>query len=368
MRTVALADIARIHAGGRLRLSGDDFILGGSVPAYGAAGLNGYLDIAEYDHADAVILSSIGARCGKCFLVHGRWTSLANTQVILPDTEQVDARFLWYQLNDESRWHRSGSAQPFIKPSDIKAHRIVLPPLAEQRRIAAILDHADALRTKRRQVLAHLDALTQAIFHDMFAPEDTHPGVPAGTLMPTMRNGLSPATAGTVSASVLTLSAVTQGKFDPHATKTGMFMIDPPEDKRVTAKDFLMCRGNGNRGLVGVGTYSQEDRPDLVFPDTVIAGTVDTALVLMPFLEVAWRRPGVRKRIEAGARTTNGTYKVNQQTLAAVTVPVPPLVNQQEFARRISQIATFRAQVERTTTSDDELFTSLQSRAFRGEL
>ena len=45
---------------------------------------------------------------------------------------------------------------------------IPLPPLDEQRRIAAILDHADALRAKRRQVLAHLDALTQSIFHDMF--------------------------------------------------------------------------------------------------------------------------------------------------------------------------------------------------------
>ena len=52
---------------------------------------------------------------------------------------------------------------------------IPLPPLDEQRRIAAILDHADALRAKRRQVLAHLDTLTQSIFHDMFG--DPRPGI-----------------------------------------------------------------------------------------------------------------------------------------------------------------------------------------------
>ena len=43
-----------------------------------------------------------------------------------------------------------------------------LPPLGEQRRIAAILDHVDALRAKRRQSLAHLDKLAQSIFLDMF--------------------------------------------------------------------------------------------------------------------------------------------------------------------------------------------------------
>jgi type I restriction enzyme S subunit len=114
--------------------------------------MNGYLPEAEFNR-DAVVLSAIGARCGKCFLAEGQWSSLANTQIILPDLKRADVRYLWYQLNDETRWPRHGLAQPFIRPSDVKAHRVTLPPLDEQRRIAAILDKADALRCKRKRAL-----------------------------------------------------------------------------------------------------------------------------------------------------------------------------------------------------------------------
>lgn len=244
---------------------------------------------------------------------------------------------------------------------------VPLPGLVEQRRIAAILDHADDLRAKRRHVLAHLNTLTQSIFDDMFA-SGAFESVSASTLMPNMRNGLSPATAGTHAAEVLTLSAVTQGDFDPSAVKPGIFAIDPPADKRVAAGDFLMCRGNGNKSFVGVGTYPREARPDLVFPDTVIAGTVDRAIVAMPFLEAAWRRRDVRTQIESVARTTNGTYKVNQQTLGSIRVSVPPLKLQNAFATRVERIDEHRVVVQRAAIADDALFSSLQARAFRGEL
>lgn len=171
--SVRLGDVADIVAGGREKWTGRDFVEAG-YPAFGAGGVNGYLPNFEFDRP-AVVLSSIGARCGKCFLAEGKWSSLANTQLILPKLDRADAKYLWYQLNDEGRWHRSGTAQPFIKPSDVKNHLIHLPPLDEQRRIAAILDTADALRSKRREALAKLDDLTASIFFDMFGDPASNP-------------------------------------------------------------------------------------------------------------------------------------------------------------------------------------------------
>jgi type I restriction enzyme S subunit len=161
---VSLHGFCRIVPGGRSKLSGDDFVATG-FPAYGAGGVNGFLPEPEFDEP-AVVLSSIGARCGKCFLAEGKWTSLANTQLIFPSPSRADVRFLWHQLNDELRWHRSGTAQPFIKTSDIKNQMVFLPPIEDQRRISAILDKADELRVKRRESLVLADTLAQSLFVD----------------------------------------------------------------------------------------------------------------------------------------------------------------------------------------------------------
>ena len=163
--TVQLSEIAQIVQGGRLGFSGNDFVPDG-FPAYGAGGNNGCLADFEFD-CEAIVLSSIGARCGKCFHVFGKWASLANTQVILPYDELVNARFLWHQLNDETSWPRSGTAQPFIKPSDVKRRLVYLPALDEQRRIAAILDKAHGLREKRQEAICLADAFVRAAYLEM---------------------------------------------------------------------------------------------------------------------------------------------------------------------------------------------------------
>ena len=139
---VQITDIAKkISVGGKLGLTKSNNYCDEGFPAYSAAGQDGYVAEFEYDQ-NAVIVSSIGARCGKCFYATGKWTSLANIQLIFTDEEQCNSRFLWYLINDESFWHRSGTAQPFIKPSDIHHAWIPLPPIHEQ---SAIVDFLDTL-------------------------------------------------------------------------------------------------------------------------------------------------------------------------------------------------------------------------------
>ena len=118
-----------------------------------------------------------------------------------------------------------------------------------------------------------------------------------------------------------------------------------------------MCRGNGNKTLVGTAVYSLEERDDLVFPDTVIAAHVDSSIVLMPYLFVAWKMPNVREQIESSARTTNGTYKINQAVLSNIELVVPPFDKQIEFVSFIEQSDKSKFVAYQTTIT--QLFTCM---------
>lgn len=362
MTMATLADVATIHGGGRLGLSGSDFVDSG-VPAYGAAGRNGYVATAEYENRDAVILSSIGARCGKCFFVRGRWTSLANTQVILPDEAKADPRFLWFQLNDERRWHRSGSAQPFIKPSDVKAHRIFLPPLSEQRRIAAILDHADELRAKRRQVLARLDSLSQSIFQSTIGAS-RWPVEKLGERLDFLTSGSRGWAKYYVpsGAKFIRIQNVKNG----YLNQDDMAYVNAPrtaEAKRTVVREgdvLLSITADLGRTAVvpdGIGeAYINQHLAILRAP------SLDPRYLADFLASPAGRREVIGK--DRGATKAG----LNFDDVRSVAVPIPSREIQRNYASRIAQVNTQRAAMQRAIAADDELFASLQARAFRGEL
>ncbi len=250
--------------------------------------------------------------------------------------------------------------------------KIPLPPIEEQRRIAAVLDAADELRTKRRQALAKLDTLTQAIFIDLFGdPGNAGQWEPqrfGDLLEQDLRNGVSPSKSGKVQAEVLTLSAITGDAFDATAVKTSTFAKPHAREKVVSASDFLICRGNGNLALVGMGRRPTTDMSDVAFPDTMIAARWDRSRLAPRYLESAWNGVAVRTQIERLARTTNGTHKVNQDMLEAVELPCPPVDLQREFDARVDSLAEHRSAQQESQESLDTLFASLQQRAFAGEL
>jgi type I restriction enzyme S subunit len=289
-----------------------------------------------------------------------------------------DLRFLRIWLN--GREFRSqitklvtGTAQQNFGPSHLKATEITLPSLAEQRRIAEVLDRAEALRAKRRAALAQLDTLTKSIFLALFGDPATNPrGWETLRLqdvlsMP-LRNGLSPSNVGKVTAKVLTLSAITGSEFDDSAWKVSTFRSPPPLDQSVDENDFLICRGNGNVRLVGKGYFPTHRMPDVTFPDTMIAARVRADRLERVFLQHIWGWNAVRRQVESLARTTNGTFKVNQTMLEGITFIGPPLELQREFARRVGATDKMKAAQRASLAELDALFAVLQHRAFRGEL
>lgn len=364
---VQLQEVAKIHGGGRLRLSGNDFVDSG-FPAYGAGGINGFLPVAEYEDTTAIILSSIGARCGKCFYAEGSWTSIANTQVILPNPQRVDPKFLWFQLNDEGPWHRSGTGQPFIKPSDVKTRKVYLPPLEEQRRIGAILDQADAIRTKRRQALAHLDALTQSIFHEIFrSVHDTAPLQDLADVTSGITKGRR-ATSPLTPIPYLAVSNVQAGHLALDVVKEIEATAEEIERYRLRFGDVVLTEG-GDPDKLGRGTLWQNEIPLCIHQNHIFRVRLNNdSPINGAFLANYLADRRARDYFSSCAKQTTGIASINKRQLTQLPVPIPNRIDIDRFEVAADQVTRYQKIHRQAYIETDSMFASLQSRAFRGEL
>ena len=290
------------------------------------------------------------------------------TKVLVPKVES-DTKYLYYALT-AMEVPAAGYSRHY---KFLKETQIPFPPLAEQKRISRILDAADALRAKRREALDQLDAILQSTFLDMFGDPVTNPMAwderTLGELGQNgFRNGLSPSTTGTLDGEVLTLSAITRGRFDFAEKKSARFDHPPAPSQKLRTDTFLICRGNGNKRLVGAGAYPDRSSTRVCFPDTMIGVMIDPRIVVAAYFQHVWRTRRVRMQIERGARTTNGTHKVNQRLLSSIVFPVPPVDLQLRFAAIVESTEEQRIRQRAHLAELDTLFASLQSRAFRGGL
>jgi type I restriction enzyme S subunit len=162
---VQLGEVAAFVGGGRLRLTKQGHYRRSGYPAFSAAGQDGYVERWEFDR-NAVVVPSIGS-IGRAYRAEGRWTTLANTQIVLPDERQLHHGFLHHRVDDTDFWPVSGTAQPFIKPSDLPKCWILLPVLPDQRRITTILDTLDEAIRLTEQVIEKLKQMKQGLLHDL---------------------------------------------------------------------------------------------------------------------------------------------------------------------------------------------------------
>jgi restriction endonuclease S subunit len=163
--SVKLREVAKLEWG-NTSITKSSYVDDG-FPAFSATGNDGYVSHAEFDE-DGIVLSAIGARCGKCFKAKGKWTAIKNTITIIPDKEKVDLNYLFVQLNNERGWKISGAAQPFITLGTVRDRLILLPPLLEQKRVTALLDTAENILRLREKSFEKLDELAMSVFQSYF--------------------------------------------------------------------------------------------------------------------------------------------------------------------------------------------------------
>lgn len=243
---------------------------------------------------------------------------------------------------------------------------VPLPPLDEQRRIAAILDKADAIRQKRRQAIAHLDSLAQSIFYASF-------GDP-------LANNRHRQTASIGSlAEVVTGSSPSRANPANFGTKIEWLKSDNLGPETATIADEKLSElgrskaRNAPSGSVlvtciagsarSIGKSSIVDR-DVTFNQQINA-VLPSRIVDPIFL--LWQLKTAPELVRA--KSTGGMKGlVNKSAFKSIEILLPSLLEQLEFRASIERIRNIRAAQNEMRQAEERLFASLQSRAFRGEL
>lgn len=268
----------------------------------------------------------------------------------------------------------TGASYPAVSDRTIVESLIPLPPLPEQRRIAAILDQAEILRTQRRTTLVLLDNLTQSLFLDMFGEPVTNPkGWDMSTIggLAEVQGGLQVTSARSalpLEVPYLRVANVYRGNLDLSEIKT--IHATPAELQRTVLMkdDLLLVEGHGNPNEIGRAALWSGEIAQCVHQNHLIRARFDRNKVDPIFASEYVNSPGGRLHLLRAGKSTSGLNTISVSNVRETPVALPPLPLQQAFAARVQSIEALKTAHRNALATLDELFASLQHRAFSGEL
>lgn len=389
--TRPLGEVARIRRGASPRPKGDPRYFGGAIPwlkigdvppgSRFVSQTKEGVTPAGRDHSVYVdpgtLLLSNSASVGRPVInevgvcIHDGWLALDRYESCL----SRDFLF-WFLIQSQARFQQlaQNGTQKNLNISLVSSLDVQVPPLAEQERIVKLLDEADALRKLRAQADRRTAALIPALFHEMFGDQSSFPTATVAEIAEQRAGSIRTGPFG---------SDLRHAEF----VSTGIPVLGI---ENVVENEFRWTR---QRCLTP--SKFEEMRRFVVFPNDVlvtIMGTVGRCVITPADLPVCISTKHLcavsvdRKRIEPRYLWAAFLFDVNvrQQTRAVgkgaimegwnstiikrLTVAVPPLPLQKEFAARVTEIREMEAAQAAARQRLDHLFQSMLHRAFNGEL
>jgi type I restriction enzyme, S subunit len=296
--------------------------------------------------------------------------------VIRPRPSALDARYLLHFLRQprirlEGVRKMTGSAgQRRVPKHFLETLEMTLPPVPEQRRLAAILDHVETLRKNRREALTKLNILTQSIFLELFGDPASNPKnwpvVTIGDLVDETAYGSSEKASTAGKLPMLRMNNITyEGGWTFEDMKYFDFAPELLSRYTVRSGDILFNRTN-SKELVGKSAVYRETVP-MGFAGYLIRVRTNNATdpeYLGSFLNTAY----AKRVLQAMCKNIIGMANINAQELRSIRIPKPPFEIQKRFGRIVSHAIRNREIQIRSQAKLDALFESLQDRAFGGEL
>ncbi len=279
------------------------------------------------------------------------------------------------------RWmerHKKGASVKGINLRDVRQIPVRLPPLSEQRRIAAILDQADGIRRKRREALRLTEELVQGTFMELVGPDhpaySTWPQVDVEGLADLRKGSIRSGPFGSAlkhsefvdeGIAVLGIDNAVQNRF---AWGQRRFVT---AEKYAALKRYTVYPGDviiTIMGTTGRSAVVPDDIPLAVSTKHLATISVDRSRVEPEFLSNALHRDsGILRQI---ARSNRGAIMagLNLGLIRKLALRLPPMEQQREFVTTLQRLRATEATMSENARGLNELAGSLAQGAFRGEL
>lgn len=383
--TRQLRDFSEFAGGGRLKLTMSDYQQEG-VPACSAEGFNGFVPEAEFERP-AVIVSSIGERCGKCFLSETPFTTLANVQVIFPDLDEIDIYFLWSLVNDERFWPRNQTAQPYIRPAEIKKAWIPYPPPEEQQAIGSILRTADEAIARARDELTAARRVKTALMQRVFrrglegqgGTQRTKHGPAPADWNPVRVGGVADVSAGVTlnqdrapssnPCRYLTVVNVQRGFVSLDEERHLELRPSEIPGKLLEVDDIVVVEGHANTMEIGRAAIIDETCAGFTYQNHLFRVRVKPEADMEPsFLLLALNEQRVRRHWNAICNTSSGLNTLNRRQLRKLTIWAPEGDVQREIIKQVDAADDSIKAIGDKVTALERLKTSLMQNLLTGKV
>jgi type I restriction enzyme, S subunit len=332
--------------------------------------------------AGDICIAKLGAVGTACIIPDGSPDGVIVADVVRfrGDKSLVDYGYLCHYLNSEIGQRAvlklsRGTTRIRTNLTDLKKVEISLPPLEEQKRIAAILDKADTIRRKRQQAIKLADDFLRAVFLDMFGDPVTNPKgweVVEVETISNVQGGLqvsSKREPNPLTVPYLRVANVLRDRLDLSEIKEINVNDSELNRVRLLTGDILVVEGHGNPDEIGRAAIWDRYVEDIVHQNHLIRIRPDRSKISSIFLNDFINSSGGRTQMANASNTTSGLNTISTGIVKSTKTILPPLEVQAEYEKVVSKVRKFRMDMAQLLANEMEyLFSSLSQKAFSGEL
>lgn len=340
-------------------------------------------DVDQYklENGD-IVFARTGATTGKSYLLRdlAAQAVFASYLIRLRPKKNVDSSYLAHFFQSPNYWSQinvmaNGAAQPGVNASKLKELSVPLPPLEEQKRIAAILDKADAIRRKRQQAIKLADDFLRSVFLEMFGDPVTNPkGWEVRPLISLctddFQNGayFPPESYADDGVEMVHMSDAFYDTVQRGALRRVRCSLDDEKKYGLNETQLLISRRSLTyEGAAKPSLIPASDEP-LIFESSLIRVSPSNDKMLTRFLFQYLSTESVKEH-HIRKYVTGATIKgISQKNLEKISVYVPPIGLQEEFSLVVSKVGRLIQNGMASSIVDSRLFQSVSQKAFSGTL